>query len=216
MSHELAMFPLGTVLLPGQIIPLHIFEDRYRTLVADIVAIGEATGSLPRFGIVLIERGSEVGGGDVRAGVGTTAEVVDLRSTSDGRYGLVCLGRRRFAVREWLPDAPYPRARVEVLPEGEADELLSSAIERLVPRVRQVLALAIELGDVNGDPTTPITDDPVLATYQLGGLLPVGPADRLALLSVDGPHERVALLEDLLDHVDAVQRFRLTTGSDGS
>ena len=61
---EVPMFPLGTVLLPGGILPLHVFEDRYRELTE--YCLGNQTS----FGVVLIERGHEVGGGDVRASVG--------------------------------------------------------------------------------------------------------------------------------------------------
>ena len=83
---RLAMFPLGTVLLPGAVLPLHVFEPRYRTLVADCLA-GE-----PEFGVVLIERGSEVGGGDVRRDVGTVARIVEVAELPDGRSALVTVG----------------------------------------------------------------------------------------------------------------------------
>src|SRR5438270_10838595 len=83
---RLPMFPLGTVLLPFAHLPLHIFEPRYRALVKDCLA-GDG-----EFGVVLIERGHEVGGGDVRFGVGTVAHIVQTAELPDGR-GLVRAGR---------------------------------------------------------------------------------------------------------------------------
>ncbi len=74
------MFPLGTVLLPGMPLSLHVFEPRYRQMVDDCRA-GDGT-----FGVVLIERGSEVGGGDVRTDVGTLTRIVEARELPDGRW----------------------------------------------------------------------------------------------------------------------------------
>ena len=73
------MFPLGSVLFPGALLPLHVFEARYRRLVQDCLA-GE-----PEFGVVLIDRGHEVGGGDVRREVGTVARILEVRELPDGR-----------------------------------------------------------------------------------------------------------------------------------
>ena len=112
----LPMFPLGTVLLPHGLLPLHIFEPRYRALVDTCLAREPE----PDFGVVLIERGSEVGGGDTRFGVGTVARIVEASRFDDGRYALLARGISRCAVREWLPDDPYPQARVEVIVEIDA------------------------------------------------------------------------------------------------
>ena len=104
VAESLPMFPLGTVLLPGAPLPLQVFEPRYRELTRDCLA------GVPEFGVVLIERGSEVGGGDVRTNVGTVARIVASQGFPDGRAYLVTVGTRRIRVTEWLEDAPYPRA----------------------------------------------------------------------------------------------------------
>src|SRR5687767_5279898 len=101
---ELPMFPLGTVLLPGGVLPLHIFEPRYREMIRTCLD-GDGT-----FGVVLIERGSEVGGGDVRSDAGTLARIVEASETDDGRWGVVAVGAARIRVAAWLPDDPFPRA----------------------------------------------------------------------------------------------------------
>ena len=77
-AFELPMFPLGTVLFPHGVLPIHVFEPRYRAMVDDCLA-GDA-----RFGVVLIERGSEVGGGDTRFHVGTVAQIVQAGKMPDG------------------------------------------------------------------------------------------------------------------------------------
>jgi Lon protease-like protein len=94
------MFPLGTVLLPNAHLPLHIFEPRYRALIRDVLA-GDG-----EFGVVLIERGHEVGGGDARFAVGTVARVVQSAELPDGRWLVDAVGTERFRVTEWLPEDP--------------------------------------------------------------------------------------------------------------
>src|SRR6478672_6836758 len=100
MAKAMPMFPLGTVLFPHAPLPLHLFEDRYRAL-AETCLRGDG-----RFGVVLIERGFEVGGGDQRFGVGTVARIVEAARTPDGRYLLATVGTERFRIKKWLGDDP--------------------------------------------------------------------------------------------------------------
>src|SRR5580658_1736392 len=113
---QLAMFPLSSVLFPGAELPLHVFEPRYRDLTDHCLA-GDG-----EFGVVLIARGSEVGGGDQRFAVGTVAQIAAASRFDDGRWALLVEGTRRIAVTEWLADAPYPRAVVDDLAEGDGSE----------------------------------------------------------------------------------------------
>ena len=200
---ELPMFPLGSVLLPGELLPLHVFEPRYRALVRACLAASE-----PDFGVVLIERGSEVGGGDVRRSVGTVARLVQLAETPDGRFAAVAVGTRRIRVRSWLADDPYPRAAVEPWPDAD-DGDVEALVARLAPRVRRAAALAVELGDRAGAPADDIAADPLVASYQLASMAPVGASDRYDLLCEPGPSARLARLEALLDDVEALLEFRL-------
>ena len=107
----LPMFPLGTVLLPGQPLPLQVFEPRYLTMLRDVAA-GDG-----RFGVVLIERGFEVGGGDQRFAIGCVASIEQVRPMGGGRVGLLARGQERIEVVDWLSDDPYPRAEVRRLPD---------------------------------------------------------------------------------------------------
>jgi uncharacterized protein len=203
----IGMFPLGTVLLPGEFLPLHVFEPRYRELVRDCLR-----GS-PEFGVVLIERGSEVGGGDTRTEVGTIARLVEAVELPDGRYALNCAGTRRVRVKQWLEDDPYPRADIddwkdEAVDTLERDDLI--AVERVL---RRVLALAAEAGDAVAPMATEISDDPVLATYHLCALAPFGPADRYRLLTQPGPAERLTLLMTMLAEAEEFLQLRLGGGA---
>jgi Lon protease-like protein len=205
----LPMFPLGTVLLPGGVLPLHVFEPRYRQLVIDCLA--DDTGE-PEFGVTMIERGSEVGGGDQRSNVGVIARMVQVRALDDGRYALLAVGTRRFRVLAWLPDDPYPLADVDEWPDVDADAPeLPSRVAQLTARLTDVLAVAAELGEVPaGVDLDAVSDDPLVASYHLAALSPIGPADRYRLLCASSPADRLDLLAECLDDVEAMLRFRLT------
>lgn len=203
----MGMFPLGTVLLPGEFLPLHVFEPRYRTLVHDCLK-----GS-PEFGVVLIERGSEVGGGDVRADVGTIARLVEAVELPDGRFALNCAGTRRVRVQQWLDDDPYPRADIAVWKDEAVDTFDPEVLVPVERALRRVLALAAEAGDAVAPMATAISDDPVLASYHLCALAPLGPADRYRLLTRAGPAERLALLTSLLGEIEEVLVLRLEGGA---
>ncbi len=200
------MFPLGSVLLPGEALPLHVFEPRYRQLVIDLLADDEHD---PEFGVALIERGHEVGGGDVRRDVGTVARMVQVEALDGGRYAVVAVGVRRIRVRAWLPDDPYPLADVDDWPDGHADTAqLAIEIAASLARVHQTYRLAAELGDVPAGADLRVSDDPLLASYQLGAIAPIGPDDRYRVLAADTPAQRLAVLDAALDDVEAVLRFR--------
>ena len=185
------MFPLGSVLLPGMPLPLHVFEPRYQALVAHCLA-GE-----PEFGVVLIERGSEVGGGDARTGVGTVARIVEASRFEDGRWVIGAIGTRRIRVAQWLPDDPFPRAEVEDWPE-EPGEITPEHLAPVVARFRRVLALASELGMPVPPATVELAEDGAVAVLQMTAATPFGPADRYDLLAAPGPEARLDLLSDLL------------------
>jgi len=183
------MFPLGTVLLPGSVLPLQIFEPRYRAMIRDCLAGDQC------FGVVLIARGHEVGGGDERTDVGTVARVVRAAELPNGMWQLLAVGTSRFRVRRWLPDDPYPQAEVEPWDDDPtADPLDPQRYAALLDTVRRVLALAAEVGEPAAPATTEFADDPTLGTFQIAAALPLGPFDRQRVLATDRVGARAELL----------------------
>ncbi len=203
------MFPLGTVLFPHAALPLHVFEPRYRALVQQCMS------GVPEFGVVLIERGSEVGGGDTRFHVGTLTEIVQAAELADGRYVLVTAGRHRVRVVEWLDDDPYPRALVQravdtfgVVPDDADAAGLRDALHRELVRV---LALRAELGSPIGQLGDLTLDaDPVRASFQAAGAAALNPLDAQRLLELDDARERLEQLHRILADEADVLRHRLS------
>jgi Lon protease-like protein len=198
------MFPLGSVLFPHAELPLHVFEPRYRALTeACLAGDGE-------FGVVLIERGNEVGGGDTRFSTGTVARIVAAGRLPDGRYLLATVGTRRLRVRTWLSDDPFPRAEVELLGEGDTSvdaHDVRADVERVLKRV---LAMAAELGEAPQAVGVELDDDPVQAGYQAAAAAPIGPLDAQRLLELDDPAERLAQLHGLLADQAELLELRLS------
>ena len=201
----LPMFPLGTVLFPYGALPLHVFETRYRELTEDCLKGNR------EFGVVLIERGSEVGGGDTRFHVGTVARIVEAAKFPDGRWALITIGDRRVRIRTWLPDDPYPLALVEDLPDdgGAPDATALAVAERAV---RRALALQAELDEPSAPATVELDADPDRAAWQLASYAPLGPADKQRILEVATWDERLSLLAAMAADAAEMFAYRLSAG----
>ena len=204
---RLAMFPLGTVLFPHAPLPLHVFEQRYQRLVRDCLA-GDR-----RFGVVLIERGFEVGGGDQRFGTGTVADIVETAELGSGRWALICVGAERFEVEEWLPDDPYPQAVVRLRPDV-GDEPTPDAVDEARRLLASCAAMRAELGEPAPPAVLRLESPPRIAVSQLCALAPIGPLDHLRLLSIDSASERLACLAEMLAEERAVLARRLAGGQE--
>jgi hypothetical protein len=200
------MFPLETVLFPTSILPLHVFEPRYRELTAQCL-----TGDR-EFGVVLISRGSEVGGGDERVATGTIARIEAASALDDGRFALVCRGTRRIRVLEWLPDEPFPNAMVTELAEVrlEAGDERLAAAEASVRRARALLSELNASAAIG--PAVDLGDDPTEIAWRLCALAPVTPLDDLRLLEAGDAGERLELLVELVDAVTHDVRQLLAEG----
>lgn len=192
------MFPLGTVLFPGSVIPLHVFEPRYRMLMQDCLEADR------RFGIVLIERGSEVGGGDQRASVGTQGIITEAAELPDGRWVLQITGEQPVDIEEWLPEDPYPVALVHERVQsgaGDAGSLLRSATQR----VRKLRAILAEQGGAQALPPDQSLDgggDVLLASWQLCGNAPLSTYDAQRLLAEDDVARRLSRLAQLMEELE--------------
>lgn len=206
------MFPLQVAMLPGEELPLRIFEPRYTALVSDCLAMDD-----PAFGVVLIEAGREVGGGDIRSDVGAMARIAECIDQGNGRYRLRCVMGERIRVLEWQPDDPYPRAAVEPWPDQPGDAVDVDAIRDVEDRIvalyeriagargAEVNARDIVAGaDASGDAGTWL--------YALSSRLPIGQADRYAVLAAPSASARLAALRDALETLTAMVEFQLSSG----
>ena len=185
--YELAMFPLEYPVLPGAVIPLHLFEPRYQALAKDLQAQPE-----PEFGIVGITRGREVGGDAARASLGVVARVLELDALDDGRWSLVAGATRRIRIDEWRQPAPYPKATVTDWPDEFEPDLADS-----VPPLRDAVATLLEVArrrrpeldvhmpDLEGT-------EPDRAIWHLIDFAGLGPLDRLDLLAHGAASQRAA------------------------
>lgn len=184
MTHgETPLFPLKTVLFPGGVLPLRIFEPRYLDMVSRCVRNGEP------FGVLMIVSGGEVGGAST-VDVGTLAEIVDWHRGADGLLGIVAVGRSRFVLEEarQLEDGLYV-GRIAVLdPEPRCE--LPEAYGSLASLLREVLPTL-------GDAARYLTEDYGDATwvgYRLAEVLPLTLADRQACLEMNDPVARLKRL----------------------
>ncbi len=162
MSERLPLFPLGLVLFPGLVLPLHVFEDRYRDLVRDLLAL---PGPEQRFGVVAIRSGHEVGadavsGLDALHAVGCVARLRRAEAYPDGRYDLVTVGAERFRLQGLSTERSYLTGTVDLLPDdlGDADEaaVLARAVGAAFGDYLEALEEAgveqAEVGDLPADP----------------------------------------------------------------
>ncbi|MGA9871078.1 MAG: LON peptidase substrate-binding domain-containing protein [Rhodococcus sp. (in: high G+C Gram-positive bacteria)] len=205
------MFPLGSVLLPGESLPLHIFEPRYQQLLSDAMATED-----PSFGVVLIARGHEAGGGDVRHDVATLAHIVAHRDLGDGRHLVECVGGERIRVDAWLEDDPYPRADVRMWPDVDDDAAPpESEFGALSTRITELYGLIGSLAAATdaSPPDAPTFSDlpagPGERLFTLAAQIPMGQADRQDVLEAPGATARLEALNDAIENVSDIVRFRL-------
>jgi Lon protease-like protein len=205
----LPMFPLEVALFPDDDLPLRIFEPRYSQLVADCLAAAD-----PVFGVVLIAAGREVGGGDDRYDVGALARIVEHHALGGGKYTLRCRMSERIRVQQWLPDAPYPRALVHSWPDEPGEPVSNESIEQIEDRVMALLERLAAARDVELPPRdmlfagVALADTPGERLYALASRVPMGQADRYAVLAAASPDARLRALSEAIDTVAAMLDFQ--------
>ena len=189
MSELLPLFPLGSVLFPGALMPLHIFEPRYRLLIRRCMERHHP------FGIVLIRSGSEVEPRAEPYDVGTEAKIVAESPLPDGRSYIVTRGERRFAVENLIPDAePYLVGQVRYLDEADGDGAASHASVALEALGSYLLAVVAVTDDSRGERA--LADDlrdalPRDLAYRIAGSLAVDAPQQQALLELETASARL-------------------------
>ncbi|MEX2228778.1 MAG: LON peptidase substrate-binding domain-containing protein [Dehalococcoidia bacterium] len=194
--NRLRLFPLAsTVLFPGMDLPLVVFEERYRQLVAECLA-----ESVP-FGVVLIKEGREVGGGAVTHPVGTTARLRSVQPAADGRLQVVARGERRFRIIEPYLDRPYLSARVEY-PVDEISPLSDASVERARESYRQIERLRQTMeGLYTRDSRMPESPGALADAIAPTTAVVIGPERLQALLEMFDVRQRLDAASELLGDV---------------
>ncbi|MGH3502907.1 MAG: LON peptidase substrate-binding domain-containing protein [Nocardioidaceae bacterium] len=194
MTQPLALFPLNTVLFPGVVMPLHIFEDRYRILVRDLMAL--PPGADREFGVVALKAGYEVGDGGVHTiqRTGCAALVTEINANADGTFEIIVIGRRRFHVERLDPSRDYLRADVEWL--GDQDGVMHDDAEVWAQTARDLFEVYRDtVEQLRGDDVLegPTPTDPVDLSYTMAAALVLNLAQRQSLLECADVPRRLRL-----------------------
>jgi len=204
MSERLPLFPLGVVLYPGMLLPLHIFEDRYRRLVRDLL-----DGPEPRrFGVIAIRKGRETGVEGVQSlyEIGCTATLRQVEEHQDGRFDLVTVGTQRFRLLALDQTLPYLQGEIELLPDEAVDGAAAAPAVRAVQAAfRGYLDALTEWGGATvrvGD----LPDEPVLLSFIVAAAMVIDLPERQALLDEPDALRRLAAERAVLSREAAMLR----------
>ena len=198
MTDTLPLFPLGTVLFPGMLLPLHIFEDRYKELVRDLL-----DGPEPRrFGVIAIKKGRETGVEGVSSlyEVGCTATLRETEGNDDGGYEVVAVGTQRFRLDAVDESRAYLQGEVEFLAEDEGDSAAAGRAAHLVAGAFQAyldVLTAQGLAQVN---VPEVPEEPVLLSYLVAASMIIDLPDRQALLAEPDSLSRLTAERAMLVH----------------
>jgi Lon protease-like protein len=204
MSERLPLFPLGTVLFPGMLLPLHIFEERYRTLIRDLLA-----GPEPRqFGVIAIKKGSETGVDGVSAlyEVGCTATLRETHEHGDGRFDIVTVGTERFRLTGLDDSRPYLQGDVELLDEEPGDEAAAGLAVRAAQDAFGTYVSALADRGLAQLSVPDLPDEPGLLSYLIAASMIIDLPDRQALLAEPDALSRLTAERSLLSRETTMLR----------
>lgn len=209
MGETMPLFPLGTVLYPGLVLPLHIFEERYRQMVSDLLAEPEPQ----RFGVVAIRRGRETGVDGVSAlfEVGCTATVREVKRHDDGRFDLVTVGTRRFRLVGLDRSRRYLRGEIDLLAEETGDEAAAMLAAQAVRRAFREYLDALATHGAARVHVPELPDEPVLLSYLVAASMIIDLSDRQVLLAEPDALRRLMAERMLLAKETAMLRTITST-----
>jgi Lon protease-like protein len=203
---EIPLFPLPLVMFPDVVVPLHIFEDRYKFMVNRCIDESSA------FGIVLFPPGTSSESESTIQRIGVTARIVQFERVEDGRLNIMAAGVTRFRILQFTADKPCWTANVEFFDdEPESDEELQESLADVVRLYRDVHRLASQLRGVDAGEIQ-IPDSPVSLSYLVSYILDIAPAAKQELLEMTSTTGR---LKSLAVHMDGtIQRVNAQIARD--
>src|SRR6266699_4048857 len=204
MSEMLPLFPLGAVLYPGMLLPLHIFEERYRQLVRDLL-----DGTEPRrFGVIAIRKGRETGIDGVHSlyEIGCTATLRRVDQHEDGRFDIVTLGTQRFRLLRLDQTRPYLQGEVEMLAEDPLDVATAGPAVRVIQAAfREYLDALTEWGGATVR-LEEMPDEPELLSFIVAAAMVIDLPERQVMLAESDTLRRLAMQRALLSRETAMLR----------
>ena len=204
MPERMPMFPLNNGLVPGALLPLRIFEERYLTMVEACFAADR------EFGLVLIERGSEVGGGDQRCRVGMVAKIMGMRTIAVGTTLITVRGVQRMWVVDWIKDNPYPQAMIERIDDPTDWDVDPRERRRFDEAFARGVGLLAESG-IEAGAAMALPADVGAAAFQAIALIPMEDHDRQLILEIDDPAERLRAAVSALVDTNELTTLRLSS-----
>lgn len=195
MSRRLRLFPLNSVLFPGAVLNLHVFEPRYKQMIAECVKSGES------FGVALIAEGAEAGDPNVTPHtIGSIAEIIDVQELPFGRYLISTIGRERFRIRAVVSREPYLTVDAEMLDEDvTTDAEITALSERVRDLFAQYVAMSIEF---SGQATSiELPGDAQGTAYLVGDSLQVSESIKQRLLELADTRARLRSEHDFLERL---------------
>ena len=208
---QLPLFPLNTVLFPGMILPLHIFETRYKRMINQCLE-GDRL-----FGVVLIRNGSEALGPLAEPYfIGCTARIIDSQALEEGRLQLTTLGERRFRVQRLMENQSYLVGEVQYHPHyKDTPDKLPLAVEQLTPKVRQYIHLLNQIEEVDINPEN-VPQDPLSFAYFAAALLQMPPVEKQNLLETENTTELLSSINQVYARETAFLRAIIERGNNQS
>ena len=185
---EIPLFPLpNLVLFPNIIVPLHIFEERYKLMINGCIDRDEV------FGLVLLRSGAEQETEDTIHRVGVTARVTEVERLDDGRMNILCEGETRFRILRFTQQTPFWKGSVQFFEEDAIHNPVEALYEQVAELYRQLAELSSKL---SGSPRTELVmpETPTALTYMIAYVLDVDSEEKQRMLEMTSPAERLQVL----------------------
>jgi len=210
-TFEVPLLPLSAVLFPHLLLPLYIFEERYKLLVNRCLA-----DSAP-FGVVLIKVGKEVGGPAVPHTVGTLARILHSQRESDGKMHISALGEARFKLLDWWRSEPYLTGRAMLWEDAMGEEARVAILDNEArPLLRACLTLQMKLANQPFSPEeVELPPDSTTLSYLIGAALELENLEKQKLLEIPDVERRLGAEIALLTRNNALLEARLAERTRG-